>query len=209
MAIAQDAETNKPQDQSKKDCMIRKCKLIKSASIYLDSPAVLIGQAEKLQLSNEQLESLKKIQDQARKKAIQILTSDQKTKLDKIPAKPITLAKLCAKLPCGQSKGTCPKSDAKSGCDIKSKACPVDCTKPCCAAKSKKCSKGSTKSSCDIKNKPTVEQTTCPIMDGRAISKKISTLYKGKTVFFCCPGCIAKFESAPEKYVTKLPQFSK
>ena len=50
------------------------------------------------------------------------------------------------------------------------------------------------------------EQTTCPVMGG-AIDKKVSTEYKGKKVYFCCPGCIAEFNKDPNKYIDKLPQF--
>ncbi|AQT69481.1 YHS domain protein [Anaerohalosphaera lusitana] len=49
-------------------------------------------------------------------------------------------------------------------------------------------------------------QKICPIM-GNEIDKGISTEYKGKTVYFCCPGCIDTFEENPEKYVDELPQF--
>ncbi len=52
-----------------------------------------------------------------------------------------------------------------------------------------------------------VEQTTCPIMEGNAINKALFTEYKGKKVYFCCPGCEEKFKKEPEKYITKLPQF--
>lgn len=51
------------------------------------------------------------------------------------------------------------------------------------------------------------EQTKCPIMDGNAINKDIFTTYKGKKVYFCCQGCVAKFEADPEVYVGKMPQF--
>ncbi|MHC4122647.1 MAG: YHS domain-containing protein [Planctomycetota bacterium] len=53
-----------------------------------------------------------------------------------------------------------------------------------------------------------IEQKTCPVM-GNPINKNLYTEYKGKKVYFCCPGCKPKFEADPEKYVTKLPQFSK
>ena len=52
----------------------------------------------------------------------------------------------------------------------------------------------------------TIEQTTCPVMGG-AINKDLFTEYKGKKVYFCCPGCKEKFEEAPEQYLAKLPQF--
>ncbi|UCG60271.1 MAG: efflux RND transporter periplasmic adaptor subunit [Phycisphaerales bacterium] len=50
------------------------------------------------------------------------------------------------------------------------------------------------------------EQTKCPVMGGN-INKKIFTEYKGKKVYFCCPGCIDEFLKNPEKYMAKLPQF--
>ncbi|MHC4624061.1 MAG: YHS domain-containing protein [Planctomycetota bacterium] len=51
-----------------------------------------------------------------------------------------------------------------------------------------------------------IEQTKCPVM-GLPINKSIFTEYKGKKVYFCCPGCPEKFKADPEKYVAKLPQF--
>ncbi|MHC4113423.1 MAG: heavy metal-binding domain-containing protein [Planctomycetota bacterium] len=50
------------------------------------------------------------------------------------------------------------------------------------------------------------EQTMCPIM-GMAIDKKVFVEYKGKKVYFCCPGCEDKFEANPAQYIAKLPQF--
>jgi YHS domain-containing protein len=44
-------------------------------------------------------------------------------------------------------------------------------------------------------------------MDGNPINKELYTEYKGKKVYFCCPGCEDKFKADPEKYITKLPQF--
>jgi membrane fusion protein, copper/silver efflux system len=55
----------------------------------------------------------------------------------------------------------------------------------------------------------TIEQTTCPVMDGNKINKDIFTEYKGKKVYFCCPACVEEFKKDPEKYVSKLPQFAK
>ena len=54
----------------------------------------------------------------------------------------------------------------------------------------------------------TIQQKICPIMAG-AINKDIFTEYKGKKVYFCCPGCREEFEKSPEKYIVKLPQFRK
>ena len=48
------------------------------------------------------------------------------------------------------------------------------------------------------------EQTVCPV-SGKPIDKQYSTVYKGKTVYFCCPKCKPMFEKEPEKYTDKLP----
>ncbi len=52
------------------------------------------------------------------------------------------------------------------------------------------------------------EQTTCPVMEGNKINKEYFVEYKGKKVYFCCPGCDEKFMANPEKYIAKLPQFN-
>jgi YHS domain-containing protein len=53
-----------------------------------------------------------------------------------------------------------------------------------------------------------IEQKICPVMGG-AINKNIYIEHKGKKVYFCCPSCKGEFEKDPEKYIGKLPQFSK
>ncbi|OHB58322.1 MAG: hypothetical protein A2Y07_08450 [Planctomycetes bacterium GWF2_50_10] len=50
------------------------------------------------------------------------------------------------------------------------------------------------------------EQTICPVMGGK-IDKNVKTEYQGKTVYFCCSGCIDTFKADPNKYIDKLPQF--
>jgi YHS domain-containing protein len=52
-----------------------------------------------------------------------------------------------------------------------------------------------------------MEQTVCPV-SGKPINKMYSTVYKGKTIYFCCPMCKPIFEKAAEKYLDKLPQFA-
>lgn len=51
-------------------------------------------------------------------------------------------------------------------------------------------------------------QTECPVMVGSKIDKTIFTVYRGKKVYFCCPTCKSAFEKAPQKYLSRLPQFS-
>ena len=46
-------------------------------------------------------------------------------------------------------------------------------------------------------------QENCPVMGGK-INHKVFADYKGKRVYFCCPGCIAKFKQDPEKYIKAL-----
>ncbi len=52
------------------------------------------------------------------------------------------------------------------------------------------------------------EQTICPVM-GNPIDKNIFVEYQGKKVYFCCQGCPAVFQADPQKYLAKLPQFTK
>ena len=52
------------------------------------------------------------------------------------------------------------------------------------------------------------EQTICPVMGGK-IDRNVYTEYKGQRVYFCCAGCEKKFLANPEKYVSKLPQFTR
>ncbi|MHC4264824.1 MAG: efflux RND transporter periplasmic adaptor subunit [Planctomycetota bacterium] len=52
-----------------------------------------------------------------------------------------------------------------------------------------------------------IKQTHCPVMDG-LINEQYFTVYKGKKVYFCCPGCDEEFLKNPEKYISKLPQFN-
>lgn len=46
-------------------------------------------------------------------------------------------------------------------------------------------------------------QATCPVMGGD-IDKNVFVDHEGQRVYFCCPGCIGKFEAEPGKYLAKL-----
>lgn len=49
------------------------------------------------------------------------------------------------------------------------------------------------------------EQTLCPILGGEINKeKKAFADYKGKRIYFCCPGCDKEFNKDPEKYVKKM-----
>jgi YHS domain-containing protein len=42
----------------------------------------------------------------------------------------------------------------------------------------------------------------CAVMDMQG-KKEINYKYKGKTYYFCCKDCLAKFKADPEKYAKK------
>ena len=48
-----------------------------------------------------------------------------------------------------------------------------------------------------------IAQKTCPVMGG-PIDPKIFVEHEGRKVYFCCPGCVAKFKADPAKYLAKL-----
>jgi uncharacterized membrane protein/YHS domain-containing protein len=48
----------------------------------------------------------------------------------------------------------------------------------------------------------------CPVLTDQKADPEITTVYRGKTVAFCCDRCRAKFLADPEKYAGRLPQFA-
>ena len=52
-------------------------------------------------------------------------------------------------------------------------------------------------------------QTTCPVsgetLGEGDMGEPVAHAYKGRTVMFCCPSCIKKFDKEPAKYLAKLP----
>ena len=48
-------------------------------------------------------------------------------------------------------------------------------------------------------------KATCPISgeDFTIAANTLHSEYKGKHVYFCCPGCKSRFDKDPEKYITK------
>lgn len=54
----------------------------------------------------------------------------------------------------------------------------------------------------------TTPQTLCPVMEGNPIDRNLYTDYQGERVYFCCSFCIDAFEKEPQKYLSKLPQFT-
>ena len=66
-----------------------------------------------------------------------------------------------------------------------------------CCGKAKSCNV-----TCQIESK---QQTMCPVK-GMKINKQFHSDYMGKRVYFCCEGCIEKFENDPEKYIRKIKE---
>lgn len=60
------------------------------------------------------------------------------------------------------------------------------------------------------KNSPTTAPATqpvnkmCAVTTDEAVDPKVSVVYKGKTIGFCCKDCIKDFEKDPEKYVKNM-----
>lgn len=179
------AEKARCKSTEKTAVMTRRCKMIMGAPLYLDSPAVIYGQADSLGLSEVQKKALTQIINDARKKAIDVLTPEQRGKLDDVSAEPLTMMQMCQKM-CGQMM-------AGAGKDMPAQMmCPM--------------MQRTTQSKDKQTQTPTPQQAVCPVMGGK-INKNIFTVYKGKKVYFCCGGCKPKFEKNPEKYLDKLPQF--
>ena len=49
-----------------------------------------------------------------------------------------------------------------------------------------------------------IHQTTCPVMKGNEINKKVFVDYEGKRIYMCCPMCLKTVKSDPAKYVKLL-----
>ncbi len=50
-----------------------------------------------------------------------------------------------------------------------------------------------------------IAQKTCPVMGG-PINPKVFTDYNGRRIYFCCPACVEKFKTDPEKYIAKVDE---
>ena len=50
--------------------------------------------------------------------------------------------------------------------------------------------------------------TKCPVTDDEA-DPKLTTEYKGRTIAFCCEGCVDDFKKDPKKFVAKLEKQDK
>jgi hypothetical protein len=81
--------------------MMRLCKAAMSAPIFLDSPAMVRGQAESLGLSEEQMQKLLDIEKAGRQKARSVLTEEQIKEMGEIPDEPMAIMEMCQQM-CGE-----------------------------------------------------------------------------------------------------------
>ena len=166
--------------------------------VFLDSPCAIYGQADILKLSEEQKKKLVEIENGVRKKALAVLTDEQKKKLGDIPEKPMAMARMCQQV--------CSKMMPMMQEMMGSEGNPGPMMQMMCG-KSQEGSMKQTPPDSNAVQAESSEQITCPVVR-RPINKNFFTVYKGKKVYFCCGGpCKGKFEANPKKYQDKLPQF--
>ncbi len=72
------------------DEMMMHCHGMMAAPLMMNDPAVLLGMAKGLELTDEQKTKLMDIQKEACGKAMAVLTDEQKTKLGKVPETPLS-----------------------------------------------------------------------------------------------------------------------
>ena len=81
--------------------MMRRCQVMMKTPIFLDSPCAVFGQAKSLGLSDAQKKQLTEIENDARKKAMAVLTPEQRDKMGKVPTTPMAMAQVCQQI-CGK-----------------------------------------------------------------------------------------------------------
>jgi YHS domain-containing protein len=157
------------------DAMMMRCGMMMRANISKNGPAGILALKEKLNLTEEQVNTLETIAETSRKQAEIVLTKEQKEKLATIAEIPDSMMEMYQwmmpkmyKMMKKEGDWTCPWIQAPSE-----------------------------NNALQTKNS---EQITYPIMGG-PINKDIHTEYKGKKVYFCCPECKGKFEANPEKRI--------
>lgn len=114
--------------------MMRHCRIMMQTLISMDSPNAIRAQAETLGLSEEQKKALARIEKEARKKALAVLTPEQRTRMGDGLDKPIAMSDMCKqmmpmmeKMMGGEHKGgsrmMCPmmgKESSRKGADSQS-----------------------------------------------------------------------------------------
>ena len=82
--------------------MMKRMQVMVQTPIFMDSPCAIYGQAAALELSDEQKARLLEIENEARKKALAVLTPEQRKKMGDLPDKPMAMKQMCAKMMGGE-----------------------------------------------------------------------------------------------------------
>jgi hypothetical protein len=77
---------------------MERMQLLMRTGVFVDSPAALQVQKDKLQLSQEQAGKLNEIEKEARQKSLALLTPEQRTALGDIPEKPLVMMEMCQQM---------------------------------------------------------------------------------------------------------------
>ena len=77
---------------------MKRMQVMMQTPIFMDSPCAIYGQATALGLSDEQKSKLMEIENQARKKALAVLTPQQRKKMGDIPEKPLAMMQICRQM---------------------------------------------------------------------------------------------------------------
>ncbi len=86
------------QKTSPRPAMMKHMRVMMQTPIFLDSPYAIHGQAADLGLSEKQKNKLIKIENESRKKAVAVLTSEQLKKMGEIPDKPMVMMQMCQQM---------------------------------------------------------------------------------------------------------------
>jgi hypothetical protein len=78
--------------------MVKRWDTMMRTPIFMDSPCAIYGQAETLNLTEEQKQQLIDIENQARAKSMAVLTDEQRETLGDLPDKPMPMMKMCGEM---------------------------------------------------------------------------------------------------------------
>ena len=78
--------------------MMKHMRILMQTPIFLDSPYAIHTQAADLGLSDKQKKKIIDIENEARKKAVAVLTSEQRKKMGDIPDKPLVMMRMCQQM---------------------------------------------------------------------------------------------------------------
>jgi hypothetical protein len=78
--------------------MVKRWDTMMRTPIFMNSPCAIYGQAETLNLTEEQKQQLIDIENQARAKSMAVLTDEQRETLGDLPDKPMPMMEMCGQM---------------------------------------------------------------------------------------------------------------